>query len=148
MYLKGWYNHPSSQLKGWSDRYSVLTPRLVTEWVYSLTRKSACSKICVNKRQQLYLQIHSTKANRWFLCVDQTASSRTQSRGLAESECQSGWQRQSHLHAARPASVHSAESRLHAPEEVLFILSSWKTSLQGCDLSCWQRLWPLHHIVC
>lgn len=65
----------------------------------------------------------------------------------AESECQSGWRRQSHVHAAS-ASIHSTESQLHALEEVLFILSIWKTSLQGCDLSCWQRLWPLHHIVC
>lgn len=61
---------------------------------------------------------------------------------FAESECQLGWQRQSHLHAAHPASEHNAES--HALHEVLFPLSVWETYLHRCDLSagkdpdlCW-----------
>lgn len=47
-------------------------------------------------------------------------------------ECQSGWQRQSHFHAAPLAPEHIAES--HALHQVLFPLSVWETSLRRHDL--------------
>lgn len=88
------------------------------------------------------------KTQWWLTRVGSAASSHTESGGLVEPECQSGWQRQSYLHTGRPASSRSTESRRRCPEDALCIQSSWKTSLQGCDLSCWRRLWPLRHTAC
>lgn len=103
------------------------------------------------KKQSFHLQKHSSRAKGKLIAdshVRLWLHHPARSPEVLLNQNVSQGDRGSHIYMQRGrASERSAESRLHAPEEVLFILSSWKTSLQGCDLNCWQRLWPLHHIV-